>query len=124
MNPNVDVLKDFGLEVKIKRFLAKKFNAHSSDTSVHPHGRISYGGLKASTDISRKLANTELSNLDPNREKNFFPYQTVYLKTTDTSPIVTGVCRRYDNGLMEYELVFRLGYAGTKVVDPDYGTTA
>ena len=63
MNPNVDVLVDFGLEAKIKSFLAKKFNAHAMDQTLHPHGRISYGGLKASTDISRKIAKVDLSRL-------------------------------------------------------------
>ena len=70
----MDVLADFGLEAKIKSFLAKKFNAHAADQALHPHGRISYDGLKASTDISRKIAKTDFSNLDPNRDKNFFPY--------------------------------------------------
>lgn len=124
LNPNVDVLVDFGLEAKIKSFLAKKFNEHAMDQTLHPHGRISYGGLKASTDISRKIAKVDLSNLDPNRDKNFFPYWTTYLKTSSESPIINGICRRYDNGLMEYEITFRLGYAGIKVVDPDYGTSA
>ena len=124
LNPNIDVLVDFGLESKIKSFLAKKFNEHTSNLSLHPHGRLSYDGTKVTTDISRKLAKTDLSNLDPNRSTNFFPYQTIYLKTSSTSPIINGVCRKYDNGLMEYEFTFRLGYAGVKVIDQDYGTEA
>lgn len=46
------------------------------------------------------------------------------MKTDDTSPITFGVCRHYDNGLLEYDLTFRLGYAGVETVDEDYGIQA
>lgn len=67
LSPSIDVLADFGLDGKISSFLAKKFKAHTSDSAMHPHGRLSYGGVKATTDISRKIAKTDVSNLDPAR---------------------------------------------------------
>lgn len=124
LNPDVDIMTEFGLQAKISSFIAKKFKQHSSDLSRHPYGKISYGGTKGSTDISRKVAKADMSNLDPQRSNNFFPYKTIYLKTDDTSPITFGVCRHYDNGLLEYDLTFRLGYGGIETVDEDYGIQA
>jgi len=67
-------LKEFGLEKKMSTWIAKKFKEHSDDLSCHPLGKISYGNAKPTTDITRKVSDREMSNLDPNREQNFFPY--------------------------------------------------
>lgn len=124
LNPDINVLKEFGLEKKMSTWIAKKFKEHSDDLSCHPLGKISYGNAKPTTDITRKVSDREMSNLDPNREQNFFPYQTIHLKTPENGPIIGGYCRKYDNGLLEYDIIFRLSYSGIAEVDEDYGISA
>lgn len=124
LNPDIDVLSEFGLEKKMSSWIAKKFKAHQDNTSLHPLGKISYGMTKPSTDITTKVAVRDMSNLDSSREQSFFPYQTTYLKTSSTSPIIGGYCRKYDNGLLEYDIIFRLSYYGEAEVDKDYGISA
>lgn len=46
------------------------------------------------------------------------------MKTRELSPIIGGYCRKYDNGLLEYDIVFRLSYVGVAEVDEDYGISA
>lgn len=67
LNPDVDIVSEFGLQAKIDSFIAKKFKLHSTDPSMHPYGKISYDGTKSSTDISRKVARADMSNLDSQR---------------------------------------------------------
>ena len=38
--------------------------------------------------------------------------------------IIDGSCRWYDNGLLEYDIVFRLGYMGYKEIDDEYHISA
>ena len=119
LNPEIDILKDFGLDKAITTFLTRKFKQHTDDPAMHPYGKLSYsGGL--TTDIDRKLARSDLANINPHRESIFFPYHTFYLDPKKDDPIMSGSCRRYDNGLLEYDLVFRLGYAGNQLVDQEY----
>lgn len=90
LNPSIDAMAEFGLEKKMSSWIAKKFNEHQSDASLHPLGKISYGGTKPSTDIGAKIASRDVANLDPERQQTFFPYHTTYLNTSFTSPILGG----------------------------------
>ena len=112
LNPNIDAMAEFGLEKKMSAWIAKKFKEHQDSKDDHPLGKLSYGGDKPSTDITSKVASRDMSNLDASRQQTFFPYHTTYLKTSSASPIVSGQCRKYDNGLLEYDIVFRLSYIG------------
>ena len=124
LNPNIDAMAEFGLEKKMRAWIAKKFKEHQDSKDDHPLGKLSYGGDKPSTDITSKVASRDMSNLDASRQQTFFPYHTTYLKTSSTSPIVSGQCRKYDNGLLEYDIVFRLSYIGDQIVDEDYNISA
>jgi hypothetical protein len=62
-----------------------------------------------------KLLKSDLSNRDMNRERYFFPYETRFLQQDDY--IIGGFARRYDNGLLEYDIIFRLSYDGRETVD-------
>lgn len=126
LNPDIDILEDYGIQKKIDSWLAKKLRVHQTDVnlSAHPLGQISYGNPNSKLDIENKVANSEMTNLDNKREQIFFPYQTTVLKTSKTSPIIGGYCRKYDNGLLEYDILFRLSYLGPVEVDPDTGLIA
>ena len=62
-----------------------------------------------------KLLKSDLSNRDTNREHYFFPYETRFLQKDDY--ILDGFARRYDNGLLEYDITFRMSYDGIATVD-------
>ena len=123
LNPDVDVLKDFGLDKLIRTYLTRAFKQHADDPTRHPFGRLSWQE-GSSKNIEAKIAKRDLSNVDPRRENVFFPYHTFYLAPGADSPIMAGQCRWYDNGLLEYDLVFRLSYQGYKLVNEEYGEYA
>ena len=56
-----------------------------------------------------------MSNRDNSREHYMFPSETRFLQTDDS--IIGGYARRYDNGLLEYDIIFRLSYGGRTEVD-------
>lgn len=124
LNPDIDIFKEFGFEKKISNWISKKFKEHTDNLDYHPLGKISFGNTKPTSDIMTKISNREMSNLDPNRNQNFFPYQTIHLKTSENGPIIGGYCRKYDNGLLEYDIVFRLSYLGIREIDEDYKISA
>lgn len=54
-----------------------------------------------------------MSNANRNREQFFFPYITGFLPAkADDKVILNGAYRYYDNGLLEYDIVYRFGYIG------------
>lgn len=56
----------------------------------------------------------DLSNANSKREYFFFPYTTGFLPVKkDDKVIINGAYRYYDNGLLEYDIVYRFGYVGT-----------
>lgn len=61
----------------------------------------------------KKLLRNDFSNLDEDREQNFYPYETVFLSTNNV--ILDGFYRRWDNGLLEYDIIYRLGYYGDDI---------
>lgn len=85
---------------------------------------MTYGDSKKAKDIDNILAKRDMSNLSPSRENVFFPYETYTLQPATDDAITHGICRKYDNGLMEYDITFRLGYRGYQEVDADYGVSA
>lgn len=119
LNPEIDILRDFGLDKAMSTFLTRAFKQHTDDETKHPYGKISYSG-NLTTDIENKIARSDLANVNSHRESTFFPYHTFYLAPGKDDPIMSGSCRRYDNGLLEYDLVFRLSYAGNQLVDSEY----
>ncbi len=119
LNPEIDILKDFGLDKAITTYITRRFKQHTDDVSRHPFGRISWQD-GSSQHIERKVARNDLANVDPKRESTFFPYHTFYLAPKSDDAVLAGQCRWYDNGLLEYDLVFRLSYQGYKLVDEEY----
>lgn len=70
-----------------------------------------FGSLTTSADYDdTKLLRSDFSNIESDRESNFYPYQTVILSSNNV--ILNGQYRKWDNGLLEYDIVFRLGYSG------------
>ena len=124
LNPDIDIFTQYGLEKKINVFFTKMFKQHTDDLSSHRFGKIS-PELSSKNYIGYKVAKINGSNLNPQRENGFFPYETICLKNVSTDDaIIDGSCRWYDNGLLEYDIVFRLGYMGYKEIDDEYHISA
>lgn len=68
--------------------------------SAHPSGKV---GFRDST-----LLYKSFDNVADNRKHVFFPYE-IQSFTQDNS-IYYGYMRKWDNGLLEYDFTFRLGY--------------
>lgn len=123
LNPDIDILTEYGIEKRLNNYLTKMFKAHTDDMNMHKYGKLVYdhGGKHS---LSAKVAMNDFSNLNSKREQNFFPYETVCLGKLENAAITDGYARWYDNGLLEYDIVFRLSYAGYQEVDEDYHLSA
>jgi len=105
---------DYGLETAIQRYVRQKMNGHQNG-SLH-----SIGSLANQTQFDRKLLRKDFTNITTNRKHNFYPYQTVDMLDIDPSlsnVILDGSYRIYDNGLLEYDIVYRMGYQGQEELD-------
>ena len=123
LNPDIDIFMQYGLEKKLCTFFNKMFKQHTDDQALHKLGKLSYSN-NSKNSLQSKIAKRDLSNINPNRENVFFPYESICLAHTDNSPILNGSCRWYDNGLLEYDIVFRLSYVGFQIVDEEYQISA
>lgn len=74
----------------------------NDELSAHPTEEL---GLSNST-----IAFTTLENIAEDRDTLFYP-NTLKSLTPDNT-IVGGYMRKWDNGLLEYDLIFRVGYFG------------
>ena len=111
LNPDIDILAQYGIEKRLRTYITKMFKQHTDDVAMHKYGKLSYDS-KSRNSLSSKVALNDMSNLDSSREQNFFPYETMCLAQQQDGSIVDGFARWYDNGLLEYDIVFRLSYAG------------
>ena len=82
--------------------IEKRLDDVHQDTSAHP-----FGELKEFSDLDNKILFKDMSNIDPSRSKVFFPNET--FAVSETKSILGGSCRKWDCGLLEYDLTFRLG---------------
>ncbi len=84
---------------------------HQFEIDYHKYGVLDGTVEQFETKILRK----DLSNIDPNRKNVFFPNKTIKLEPDNV--ILNGCARQWDNGLLEYEILFRLSYSGIEVID-------
>lgn len=104
-------LSSYGLDITIDKNINTRIVQHQNTTTYHKYGRLS----KYKQDVDNVLMKTDLSNRNKRRELNFYPYQNYALESDET--IITGFYRRYDNGLIEYDIIFKLGSDGTIDID-------
>lgn len=75
---------------------------HNIDLSAHPTKEL---GLSNSTVLF-----TSLENISEHRDTFYYPNIVKSLIPDNT--IIGGFLRKWDNGLLEYDIIFRLGYFG------------
>lgn len=83
----------------LKKQLSKM---HEVIKKYHP-----FGELSSYNEIPNKVLKTDISNIDPHRTHTFFPGETGTIE--EMNSIMSGTYRKYDCGLLEYDLIFKLG---------------
>lgn len=81
------------------------FTSHETDKNLHKYGALSEDP-DSDDYVFGKLARFDVSNLKEDRENVFFPFQTGHFTTES---VLNGIYRIWDNGLLEMDIVFRLG---------------
>lgn len=95
----------------LTRLVNQWFVRHVEDR--HRFGKLLVDARSRSSQnyIDKKVLRSDLSNVDPDRARNFYPYRTLFLNADGKDrTVVSGQCRQYENGLLEYDIVFRLGF--------------
>lgn len=91
----------------IDSYIVNRLNTeHQFDSRYHR-----YGTLRESN-LSSEILLTDISNIDKNRKTLHFPYMTGFMEENET--ILNGQYRIWDCGILEYNVLFRLGYRGDK----------
>lgn len=91
----------------IKKYIdSKLLPSHEISSEYHP-----YGVIKNEDDLNKVILKKDFSNIDINRFSNYFPYETGPLLPDNT--ISYGYYRKWDCGLLEYNICFTLGRDST-----------
>ncbi len=97
---------DMGISNVLSGKMQLKIQNHQEDTTMHPLGKISLDAASSSY-IGNKLLKRDLSNLRKMRKTTFFPNEVRKMEVDNS--IIGGYFRKYDNGLMEYDIIFKFG---------------
>ena len=103
------------IENSIKSYLSRVFNRnieanHILKTDYHKFGQLT----NSQTYNDTKLLRRDLTNIKDDRTINHFPYETIMLKSDNV--IQNGFYRKWNCGLLEYDIIFKLGFQG-KTID-------
>ena len=89
------------LESYIKKYIQNFIHSeHNINQAYHK-----FGTLADQAEMKTKLLLADMSNIDEDRKNNFFPNKTVMLTADNT--IKSGYYRQYDNGLIEYDIIYQ-----------------
>lgn len=105
-NEYINIL-DYGIESLLSSKIEAVLKTHREDKQYHPFGKINIDNPSSPDYITRKLLQKDLNNLDSKRSTTFFPTRVEKLDVGDV--ITNGYMRKYDTGLLEYDITFKLG---------------
>ena len=97
-----------GLSAYTARTTGQIMRRHETDPEDHFFGRLSFEPTDADY-YDWKLMRSDVSNVEAHRDSVFYPYRTGHF---ETDSIVNGTYRAWDNGLLEFDIVYRLGWRG------------
>lgn len=101
-NPFGAIYTDYLSEFTAQKLKEQLYKIHETVSQYHK-----FGELSSYKDLDVKVLKADVSNIDPNREKNLFPN---YTKEIEPKGIILGGSMRYwDCGLVEYDIEFKLG---------------
>lgn len=105
-----DTDKEFAVddivELSAQNYKAEFNRVHEKDTSLSAH---TYGKINDINDL--KLLDSTLLNIDQKRVKFLYPYNV--RKLTNDNVIQHGYYRKWQNGVIEYDIIFKVGKIGT-----------
>jgi len=87
---------------------------HENDTSMHPYGEVSMDESDPDY-ISKALLRSDLANISHTRPTTYFP--SYVAKLTSDNAIVHGYMRVYDNKILEYDVIFKMGAEDSSASD-------
>lgn len=91
----------------VDSYIVNRLNTeHQFDSRYHRYGKMSEENL------SSEVLLADIGNIDRDRRYLHFPYMTGFMQEDDT--ILNGYYRIWDCGVLEYNILFRLGYRGDK----------
>ena len=102
---------DLGFDVPLDSTILQEISDHQKNKQHHRFGKVSLDEGDVNF-LGNKLLSRDIKNLSYNRKHYHFPVQTVQL--TPDGTIIKGFYRRYDSGIIEYDINFRLGYTDEK----------
>lgn len=92
--------------------ISRKFSLlHANNATYHKFKNLTDNPTYNET----KLLLKNLDNIEVSRKTNFYPYETI--QCSPDTVIQKGFYRKWENGLLEYDLTFRLGFVKTKLED-------
>lgn len=114
-NGYLDVLNTTVRKTISRTIATSLFNQHVNDKTYHKFGEINDDPTSTNY-YANKLMLNDLSNQKYPRQTAFYPCQTGHF-TTDQ--ITYGTYNIWDNGLLELDLTFRVGYRAENNSNPD-----
>lgn len=103
---------DYGILELLSANSSEAVIAHEDDINMHPYGKVSIDE-ESPYSIDGKILKSDMSNLDYNSQKVFFP--TLVKRLDGGDAIVTGYMRKFSNKIVEYDIILKLASKG--VVD-------
>lgn len=105
-----DTDKEFAVddivELSASNYKAEFNKVHEKDTALSAH---TYGKINDINDL--KILDSTLLNIDQKRVKFLYPYNV--RKLTNDNVIQHGYYRKWQNGVIEYDIIFKVGKIGT-----------
>ena len=100
---------DYGILELLSANSSEAVIAHEDDISMHPYGKVSIDE-DSPYSIDDKILKSDMSNLDYNSQKVFFP--TLVKRLDGGNAIVTGYMRKFSNKIVEYDIILKLASNG------------
>ena len=106
-NKYIDLI-NMGVINALKQYVNDRMVSHTS-SSLHRFERLN------AQNMQQKVLKSDISNLSSARRHYMFPYETRFMPQTNS--VMYGYARRYENGILEYDIIFRLGFNGVQTID-------
>lgn len=107
MNDTLNILS-YGIANVFGTQISSVIDEHQKSEEYHKFGKIQNDNIDNPNHINTKILTKDFADLNPDRETVFFPNEVKRLEQ-DSVSITNGYYRKYDNGILEYDLIFRLG---------------
>lgn len=101
-------LEDIDVDSYLRNEIQTIVIGHENDETKHKFGRLSMEQDNPDY-IDGKILRSDLSNADPNRKLIHYPYVTGHFQD---NTILNGLYRVWECGIIEFNIIFRLGFVG------------